>query len=456
MKKVLIIDDDITFCLTLQAFLQRNGFDAHLAHNGKKGIEMIETGKYDVILTDFRLPDNDGIELLKITREKSPHSVSIIMTAYADIRMAVNAIKFGAYEYVSKPVIPDDLLAHIKSGLEKLETHKSAAISGTTAKHGTQQKDYLEGVSEAARIIHEHIGLVAGTNLSVIIQGESGTGKEYIARKIHEKSSRFNKPFVAVDCGALSRELAGSEFFGHLKGSFTGAIQDKTGQFEAANQGTLFLDEIGNLSYDIQVKLLRAIQERHIKKIGSNKDIPVDVRILAATNEDLLEQVKQGGFREDLFHRLNEFTIKVPPLRARKEDIPLFVNHFLDSSNRELNRQVNSIPAHLMDIFQNYPWPGNIREIRNVIKRAVLLSRENELEVKSLPAEVIQSSVPDTNSEMAAGEKFLKSQAEKTERDIIVATLEKVKYNKTKAAMLLDIDRRTLYNKLKAYGIPLD
>lgn len=456
MKKVLVIDDDITFSLTLQAFLQRNGFDVQLAHNARKGTEMITTGKFDVILTDFRLPDNDGTELLKIIREKSPRSLAILMTAYADIRMAVNAIKFGAYEYVSKPVIPDELLGHINNGLEKQEKSTKPPSGKQTFGSLWHQKDYLEGVSQSSRTIHEHINLVAGTSLSVIIQGESGTGKEYIARKIHENSDRCNKPFVAVDCGALSRELAGSEFFGHLKGSFTGAIQDKTGQFEAAHQGTIFLDEIGNLSYDVQVKLLRAIQERQIRKIGSNKDIPVDVRILAATNEDLQEQVKDGAFREDLFHRLNEFSIKVPPLRERKEDIPLFVNHFLRMANTELNRSVENIPGQLMDIFRNYPWPGNIREIRNVIKRAVLLTKGGELDLKALPAEVIQNSVAENISENNSSEKFLKSQAEKTERDIIIATLEKVRYNKTKAAKLLDIDRRTLYNKLKAYGIPLD
>jgi two-component system, NtrC family, response regulator HydG len=264
-------------------------------------------------------------------------------------------------------------------------------------------------------------------------------------------------PFVAVDCGALSRELAGSEFFGHLKGSFTGAINDKTGQFEAANHGTLFLDEIGNLSYEIQIKLLRAIQERHIRKIGSNKVIPVDVRILVATNEDLQKDVKDGKFREDLFHRLNEFSIHVPPLRERKEDIRLFIEFFLDKANQELNRDVKEIPDSLMEVLLNYSWPGNIREVKNVIRRAVLLSKGEALDKNALPQEIVFSTVlqQETNGDPAS-ENDLKSQTGKTEKEIIMATLQKAKYNKSKAAKMLNIDRRTLYNKLKLYGISLD
>jgi two-component system, NtrC family, response regulator HydG len=262
---------------------------------------------------------------------------------------------------------------------------------------------------------------------------------------------------VAVDCGSLSKDLAGSEFFGHIKGSFTGAIQDKAGQFEAANHGTIFLDEIGNLSYDIQVKLLRAIQERQVRRIGSNKYIHIDVRILAATNDDLLEEVKRGNFREDLYHRLNEFSIQVPPLRERKDDIKLFVNYFLDKANRELNRSVTEISESLLAVLLNYAWPGNIREIKNVIKRGVLLSRGSELEKNALPREIVYHSVMSTNSnESETDVSFLKSQTGKTEKEIIIATLQKARYNKSKAAKLLNIDRRTLYNKLKLYGISLD
>jgi two-component system, NtrC family, response regulator HydG len=456
-KKVLIVDDDVSFSITLKTFLVRQGFETDEAFSSQKALEKILATRYDVILTDFRLPDKNGIELLKTIKEKTPNSLVILMTAYADIRMAVKAIKHGAYEYVAKPVNPDELLSHIHSGLEKLAepVEADAKKRGSPPGSNLLSFGYLEATSKESKAIHEHIDLVASTVMSVIIQGESGTGKEYIARRIHEKSLRNSKPFVAVDCGALSKELAGSEFFGHIKGSFTGAIQDKTGQFEAANQGTLFLDEIGNLSYEIQVKLLRAIQERQIRKIGSNNNVPVDVRIIVATNEDLLSGVKNGNFREDLYHRLNEFSIMVPPLRERKGDIPPFVMHFLNLANQELNRSVSQIPDSLMEILINYSWPGNIREIKNVIKRAVLLSKGEELDKNALPKEIIFSAVMNQNA-ATENENDLKSQTGKTEKEIILATLQKAKFNKSNAAKLLNIDRRTLYNKLKQYGISLD
>jgi two-component system, NtrC family, response regulator HydG len=458
MRRILIVDDDVSFCVTLKSFLTRHGFETAEAYSFQKALEIFSSTHYDVILTDFRLPDKDGIELLNIIKEKSPHSLVILMTAYADIRMAVKAIKFGAYEYVAKPVNPDELLGHIQKGLEKVTANTSPQQNINRTHNPTLLKDYLEATSRESRIIHEHINLVAATDISVIIQGESGTGKEFIARNIHERSKRSTKPFVAVDCGALSKELSGSEFFGHIKGSFTGAIQDKTGQFEAANHGTIFLDEIGNLSYDIQIKLLRAIQERQIKKIGSNKYISIDVRIIAATNDDLLKEVKEGNFREDLYHRLNEFSIQVPPLRERKEDIRMFVKFFLEKANQELDRNVTFIPESLMEIFLNYSWPGNIREIKNVIKRAVLLSKGEELDKNALPREIVFSSLINhsVTPDYENGENFLKSQTGKTEKEIIIATLQKARYNKSKAAKLLDIDRRTLYNKLKLYGISLD
>lgn len=460
-KKVLIVDDDVSFSITLKTFLGRHGYETDEASSSEKAMEKLSRSGFDVILTDFRLPDKNGIELLKSIKEKTPASLVILMTAYADIRMAVKAIKHGAYEYVAKPVNPDELLEHIHNGLEKINSSNANNSSGKKSAQPSHESqiEYLEATSKESKAIHEHIDLVASTDMSVVIQGESGTGKEYIARKIHEKSHRNNMSFVAVDCGALSRELAGSEFFGHIKGSFTGAIQDKTGQFEAANKGTLFLDEITNLSYEIQVKLLRAIQERQIRKIGSNNNVPVDVRIIAATNEDLLMEVKKGNFREDLYHRLNEFTMIVTPLRDRKEDIRLFVKHFLERANASLGRNVEVIPDSLMDILLEYSWPGNIREIKNVIKRAVLLSKGNELDKNALPHEIIYSTVMHQQPEIEhtnGNDSYLKSQTGKTEKEIILATLQKAKYNKSKVARLLNIDRRTLYNKLKLYNISLD
>ncbi|MFO7978201.1 MAG: sigma-54 dependent transcriptional regulator [Bacteroidales bacterium] len=458
-KKVLIVDDDVSFSITLKTFLGRHGYETEEAFSSQKALEKIHTTRFDVILTDFRLPDMNGIELLKNIKEKSAGSLVILMTAYADIRMAVKAIKHGAYEYVAKPVNPDELLEHIGLGLEKMEegVGTDPKKHSRTATARARVFDYVEATSKESRAIHEHINLVAATDMSVVIQGESGTGKEYIARKIHEKSQRSTMAFVAVDCGSLSRELAGSEFFGHIKGSFTGAIQDKTGQFEAANHGTLFLDEISNLTYENQVKLLRAIQERQIRKIGSNNIIPVDVRIIAATNEDLLKEVKEGKFREDLYHRLNEFSLLVPPLRERKEDIRLFINYYLNQANDSLGKNIQNIPEGLMNVLLNYSWPGNIREIKNVVKRAVLLSKGNELDKNALPHEIIYSTA--SQKEIipeSANDSYLKSQTGKTEKEIILATLQKAKYNKSKVARLLNIDRRTLYNKLKLYGISLD
>jgi len=454
MLKVLIVDDDINFCSILCSYITRKGFEVSEAYNCNDALRLLGFTNFDVILADFRLPDRNGFDLLKDIQGKNPKAVVIIMTAYADIRMAVKAIKLGAYEYVTKPVNPDEILMYIKNGLAKnaVVLNDKPVVSKSGENTGSSF-EYVIASSEESKAIHNHIDLVAPTEMSVIIQGESGTGKEYIARRIHESSKRRLFPFVAIDCGSLSKELAGSEFFGHIKGSFTGALNDKIGQFEASDRGTLFLDEIGNLSYEIQVKLLRAIQERKIRKIGSNKDVDVDVRLITATNEDLREAVKRGVFREDLYHRLNEFSVYVPPLRERKKDIDIFSRFFLEKANNELDKEVVDIPETVMKAFYNYLWPGNIREVKNVIRRAVLLSRESSIDLESLPQEIVSAAY---NSEgMAIDPHDLKSRTEKTEKDAILTTLHKAKFNKAKAARLLNIDRKTLYNKLKLYNISL-
>ncbi len=452
MSKVLIVDDDVNFCGILKSYLRRKGYIADEAYTCSEALRLLQKGAYDVVLTDFRLPDKNGLELLKVIKEKRTDAVVILMTAYADIRMAVKAIKLGAFEYVTKPVNPEEILMYVKKGLDRKPLDQTP-LRKEEKKVGKQKDfEYVYASSKESRAIHDYIALVAPTDMSVIIQGESGTGKEYIARKIHEQSKRQSFPFVAIDCGSLSKELAGSEFFGHIKGSFTGALNDKTGQFEAANQGTLFLDEIGNLSYEVQVKLLRAIQERKIRKIGSNKDIPVDVRLITATNEDLREAVKNGAFREDLYHRLNEFSVHVPPLRDRKEDISVFVRFFLEKANRELDKKIEHIPSNIMESFWAYPWPGNIREVKNVIRRAVLLSRGNEIRIESLPEEIPFCAKPKDEKPIPT-ENDLRSLTEKTEKELIISTLQKAKFNKSKTAKILNIDRKTLYNKLKLYGI---
>ncbi len=452
MPKVLIVDDDVNFCGILKSYLGRKGYDAEEAYTCSDALRLLRKGDYDVVLTDFRLPDRNGLELLKDLKDKESNAVVILMTAYADIRMAVKAIKLGAFEYVTKPVNPEEILMYMKKGLQRISSKDNLPENKPVAINKSSSFEYVYASSKESRAIHDHIELVAPTDMSVIIQGESGTGKEYIARKIHEQSKRKSYPFVAIDCGSLSKELAGSEFFGHIKGSFTGALNDKTGQFEVANQGTLFLDEIGNLSYEIQVKLLRAIQERKIRKIGSNKDIPVNVRLITATNEDLRDAVKRGGFREDLYHRLNEFSVHVPPLRDRKEDITVFINHFLEKANHELDKKIEFIPDPIMESFRAYPWPGNIREIKNVVRRAVLLSKGNELKIESLPEEIpLYLNRQDSPKQSSSND--LKSQTEKTEKEMIISMLRKARFNKSRAAKMLNIDRKTLYNKIKLYGI---
>ncbi len=450
MKKILIIDDDPTICLMLQGLLKRKGFDADTVFSAGEALKRLENIQFDLVLSDFRLPDFDGLELLQKIKAMHPHVPVIIMTSYADIRTAVNAIKMGAYEYVTKPLNPDEILLLINSALEKSEEPKSS--KKIKAKKQKAEIDFVRGNSSSSLQIDQYIKLVAPTDMSVIIEGESGTGKEIAARRIHHDSKRKKKAFVAVDCGALSTDLAGSELFGHIKGSFTGAINDKEGQFEAAQGGTLFLDEIGNLSYEIQVKLLRALQERKVRRIGSNKDIDVDVRIVVATNEDLAVSVSKGDFREDLYHRLNEFKITVPALRDRNADIELFAKYFLDLSNNELDKEISGFSSEVLEKFKSYSWPGNLRELRNIVRRSVLLSPGPEVELLSLPNEILKDS---TESNVIVEGSNLKLIQAANEKELIISTLRKVNYNKSKAARMLNIDRKTLYNKIKQYGIEI-
>lgn len=457
MPKVLIIDDDVAFCSLLKTFLRKNNFETEEEFTGKEGIRAVYENNFDIVLIDFRLPDLDGLDLLKNIKKKYFHLPVIIMTNYANIKIAVKAMQLGAFEYVTKPINPDEILLSINSALEAAKEKKEDKSSVSNKRGSTKTLSFVQGKSSSAQNVQKHIDLVAPTNLSVIVQGESGTGKEYVSRMIHQQSPRRDKPFVALDCGALSEELAGSELFGHVRGAFTGALHDKAGEFQAANGGTLFLDEIGNLSYEIQIKLLRAIQERVIRQIGSNKDIPVDVRLIVATNEDLGEAVKNGDFREDLYHRLNEFQIKVPALRERPEDIPLFAEHFLNLANQELDKNIEGFDPEVVEKLQSYNWPGNIRELKNVVRRAVLLSTSDLVTIESLPPEIV---APVTQNilkepESMRDEADLKVVKHKTEKAIIEETLIKVKYNKTLAAKVLNIDRKTLYNKIKRYRLDI-
>ncbi|MDR2414376.1 MAG: sigma-54 dependent transcriptional regulator [Odoribacteraceae bacterium] len=439
MARILIVDDDTTFCIMLKNWLEKRKFQVDAAFSHAGAMESINNNNYDIILTDLRLPDKDGIDLLRRVKERAIAARVILMTGYADIPTAVTAMKLGAFDYVTKPVIPDEILKLLRDALETaVKTPRGNVAPSSFA------LSYLKGVSEGATRLHDHLGLVAPTMMTVLISGESGTGKEYIARRVHENSTRAAGPFVAVDCGAIPRELAGSEFFGHVKGSFTGAVSDKEGYFTIASGGTLFLDEIGNLSHDVQVQLLRVLEERRVRPVGGERDMAVDVRVISATNDNLKEAVDRGRFREDLYHRLNEFSLVALPLRERQEDIPLFANHFLDRSTAELGKSVTGFSPAVMEIFQHYRWPGNLREMRNVIKRATLLCNGKFISREHLPAELWQ----------AAREPARQSGSRRDmERELIIEVMTRCDNNKTEAARVLQIDRKTLYNKLKVYGI---
>lgn len=454
-SKILVIDDDTSFCIMLKTFLQKKGFEVTNAFNAKEAKEAIDHEVFDVVLTDIRLPDSDGIDILKLVKEISFATQVILMTGYTDIKAAVNAMKIGAYDYVGKPINPDEILHTIEQSLKKTDIKKQIPSDKKEASKSVPSPTFVKGISSNADQLHEYISLVAPTNMSVLIIGDSGTGKEYIAHSIHLQSKRAGKPFIAVDCGAIPKDLASSEFFGHLKGSFTGAVNDKTGHFEAANGGTIFLDEVGNLSYEVQIQLLRALQERKVKPVGSNNEIKVDIRVIAATNEDLSEAVRKGDFREDLYHRLNEFSIMAPRLSERKHDIMIFANHFLAAANDDLEKNIRGFSAEVTDLFMTYDWPGNLREMKNTIKRSVLLSKSDFVAVDVLPQEMLSANKIGLGDSGQTQHTSLSAFPKANEENAIRKALEKANYNKSKAAKLLDIDRKTLYNKLKLYNIDL-
>lgn len=438
MKHILIVEDDTTFAVMLQTWLSKKKFSVASVSGIAAAKKTLIESSVDLVLCDLRLPDGDGIDLLEWVSNRNVNVPLIVMTSYAAIPSAVQAMKLGARDYISKPVNPEDLLQKINEVFNAgVRTGKQIPVSESVP----EETNYLEGQSEAARQLYTYVKLVAPTSMSVLINGASGTGKEYVAKRIHQLSKRSEKPFVAIDCGAIPKELAASEFFGHKKGSFTGAIEDKVGAFIEADGGTIFLDEIGNLSYDVQVQLLRVLQERRVKPIGTTTEVKVDVRLIAATNEDLKAAIKSGAFREDLYHRINEFTIYMPHLCERGEDIPLFANFFLDQANRELEKPVPGFLPEAMERISQYTWPGNLREMRNTVMRAALLAQGNPIRVEHLGIDMnIDKSInilhdPDS------------------ERTKIVSALQKCSGNKSKAAAMLGIDRKTLYNKLKLYQI---
>ena len=457
MRQILIVEDDIAFGTMLQTWLRRKGFEVDKATSVGAAVKLlVDMKSVDLVLSDLRLPDHDGLRLLAWMHEHSINAPFIVMTNYAEVQNAVFAMKSGAADYIAKPVQPDILLQKINDAMEQNTQQSNATIQNSTTQNAptahnsklkTQNSEaaprYIEGKSEASRQLYSYVELVAPTPMSVLILGASGTGKEYVAHRIHDLSQRRDRPFFALDCGAIPRDVAASEFFGHKKGAFTGADADKRGAFEIANGGTLFLDEVGNLSYEVQVQLLRALQERRIRPVGGTKEIDIDIRLVCATNENLEEAVSEGRFREDLYHRINEFTIYMPKLSERGSDLFLFADLFIRHANEELNRNVEGFDSGAAEMLASHSWPGNLRELNNVVKRAVLLTRGSQITTAELTLAMGQIRT----------DNVLQLHDEDTERQRIITALQQTNGNKAKAARLLGVDRKTIYNKIEKLGI---
>lgn len=443
MKNILIVDDVVTLSLMLKTWFSKQGFQVETAINVTDAKKMIQTQKPNLIISDLRLPDGSGLDLIKWVKEFYPDIVLIVMTSYADISTAVECIRSGAYDYVSKPLNPEDIVKKIHSfeNSEKINNHSFFSPANTN-----RRTDFIQGNSLEYRKVYEYVDLVAPTNLSVFIKGDSGVGKEHIARLIHEKSLRATGPFVPVDCGAMSKELSASYFFGHIRGSFTGAISDKKGHFVEANKGTLFLDEIGNLSVDTQIQLLRVLQEKRVKPVGANKEIPVDIRIVVATNEDMESAIASGKFRADLFHRVNEFMIQMPTLENCKEDISLFAHYFLQLANQEIHKNVIGFDEKTLELLQSYNWPGNIRELKNAVFRLTLVAN-----TQIISADLVKENIPNIYNYGHRLDNSLSKDSEEMKR--IKEALRRTNNNKSKAAALLGIDRKTLYKRMLLYNI---
>lgn len=457
LDKILIVDDDKNIQQILSDIIKSEGYEVITAGNGRKALKEIRTRSPDLVLLDIRLPEMDGMKVLKEIKKGDKNLIVIMLTAHGEVKSAVQAIKLGAFDYITKPFDNEELVLNIKRALETryLRTEVEDLRRRLEEKTATAQF-----IAESPRIKESlnQVGIVAPTNMTVIIQGESGTGKELIARLIHQGSPRHDKPFIAIDCGTLPENLVESELFGYERGAFTGADKTKEGKFETANEGTLFLDEIINLPQSLQAKLLRVIQERKVQRLGSTKEIKIDVRIIAATNTILSDEVKKGRFREDLYHRLNEFSVNLPSLRERQEDIPLLARYFLEEANQELNKKIEGISGEAMKSLLNYHWPGNVRELRNEIRKAVLLTDSNYIgEFNLLPVDVASNLerydlLTDLDKGISLRE-ITRKTAEKVEKEIIKRALAKAKNNKVKAAKILKIDRMTLYSKIKSLGL---
>lgn len=444
--RILIVDDDENLRIGIATILEDEGFEVHEAENGRVGIEKLDQEVYDLIITDYKMNEMDGMRMLKQIKNDYPTIRVIMVTGFGSIEHAVEAMKLGAINYLTKPIKPKQLVQLVKNVLQVDEEELTPQ-----QKRERLKKFYhfhqLVGQSKPMQQVYRKIKEVVPTDIPVLIVGDSGTGKEMVAQAIHELSERKNAPFIAVNTGAIPRELIASELFGHLKGAFTGAIADKKGKFEEANEGTLFLDEIGTMGPEVQISLLRVLENQVIERVGSNRSIKVDVRIITATNDDLEKLIEENKFREDLYYRLNVFAIEIPPLRERPADIGYLANYYREMFNLELGKKVGEITSPAMDALKSYHWPGNVRELRNIILRGVLTANER-IDVRHLPSNIIKPGLAQVNITFKPG--IALSEVEKT---MIIQTLKAVRGNKLKAASILGISRRSLYNKLEEYNI---
>lgn len=461
MKKILIVDDDQDLRFNLSNVLKEEGFEVITAAEGRGALKILKGNCPDLVLLDLRLSDMDGIKILGKMKEFNHNLAIIMLTAYSDVKDAVRAMRLGAYDYISKPFDNEELILTIEKALSTQNLSREVETLRRKLDERLAIKE-VTGESPQIKKLLKQVGVVAPTDLTVIIQGESGTGKELIANLIHQKSLRKDKPFIPIDCGAIPETLMEGELFGHEKGAFTGADSQKEGKFEQANGGTIFLDEIANLSYGMQAKLLRVIQERRLQHLGGREDIKIDVRLIAASKINLSEAMRQGKFRDDLFHRLNEFLIEIPRLCERKEDIPILSKYFLEEANQELNKKIQEITSETMRILLSYHWPGNVRELKNTIKRAVLLASSNYLTPAEILLETTDSSHPAPMHQGGANpvlgettslKEMVKKAGTEIEKEVIKEALIKTGGNKSKAAKLLKIERMTLYSKIKEFGL---
>ncbi|MDM7997408.1 MAG: sigma-54 dependent transcriptional regulator [Acidobacteriota bacterium] len=449
--RVLVVDDEEIMRDVLSALLTSESYAVDLAENGAQALEMIQDGDYDAMLLDLMMPEVDGIQVLEELRKIENSPVAIVLTAYASIDRVMQAAKLNAFAFIPKPFKNDELLLAVKNAIEQ---HKLAAENRRLKKSLHERYGYqsIIGKSAAMQQVFDLIAQVAPRRSTVLIQGESGTGKELVAKAIHASSGRADAPFIAINCGNIPSDLLESELFGHVRGAYTGATSAKKGLFEAADGGTLFLDEVSTISQDIQIKLLRVIQEREFRRLGSLENIQIDVRIIAATNTDLQAAVRQGTFRDDLYYRLNVIVIKIPPLRDRTEDIPMLARHFIKKFSDENQRDTLVLEPSALKVLMEYPWPGNVRELENVMERAVVLSQGNSISADLFPKNITLP-YPETPDRFIEDNISLKEKVGNFEKAIILAALEKTGWNQKKAAQLLSVNATTLSEKLKRFKI---